>query len=197
MINKILITSLTTLLLSTSLLNADAGEMFVGATLGYTHQNVDQTDKIGAIILADSLKEDGYNLELRVGYEITQAIALSLSYQRSIQDITFQNNVYLNAEYKFENTTEITPFLGLNLGYSRLEYSKEPINTLNNDYVSCSWLVGASLGATYPLTKSIDLVGGYTLNLTDHKTQLESGSARSELTHNYSHNVNLGLRVYF
>jgi len=94
-------------------------------------------------------------------------------------------------------STDITPYLGINLGYSQLEYSEEPMNTTDNDYISSSWLAGANLGVTYPLTKSMNLVGQYTLNVTDHKTQLESRSARSELINNYSHNVNIGVRVYF
>lgn len=197
MIHKLLISLLTIITLNVTLLNADASTIFVTTTLGYTHENVDQKDKTGSIILANELGEDGYNFELGVGYKITQDIALSLNYQRVLQDETFSNNIYLSAEYSFVNSTDFTPYIGVNGGYSQLEYSSEPINTKNNDYISGSWLAGTTLGISYPLTKNMDFLAKYSLNITDHKTQLISKTAHSELTHNYSHSINLGVRVYF
>jgi len=197
MIKRLLLTSLTTVALSTTLLNADTSEVFITTTLGYTHQNVEQTDKVGSIILANDLKEDGYNFEIGAGYFLTKEVALSLNYQRVLQDSTYENNTYLSAEYAFVNSSEFTPYLGVNAGYSQLNYSKEPMNTTDNDYISGSWLVGATLGVSYTLTKNIDFIGEYTLNVTDHTTLLESGTAKSELTHNYAHNLNLGFRVCF
>lgn len=187
---------LSSLVLSTTLLAADA-KMFVGVSGGYTHLNVDQTDKAGSIILANSQKEDGYNLELKAGYKYSDKLQFSLNYQRVTLDDVFENNFYAEADYLFEGYKEFTPFIGVNLGYSELEYSKEPMNTTDNNYVSGSWLVGARAGIFYPLANNIDLNAEYMFNVTNHITHLVSGSAESELKHNYSHNLNLGVRYSF
>jgi len=192
MIKKLLMSSLTALTLS-----ADPSGVFLTTTLGYTHQSVEQEDKVGAIILAQELDKDGYNFEIGAGYKLTQELALSLNYQRVNLEDTFSNNSYVTAEYLFVNSSKFTPYLGVNLGYSQLNYSIKPMNTKENDFISGSWLAGAKLGFSYPLTQKMDLLGAYTFNATDHTTHLESGSARSELEHKYSHHLNVGVRVYF
>ena len=197
MIKKLFLTSLSVLALTSTSLNADIKDLFVGATLGYAQQSVEQEDKLGSIILGNELDESGYNFELGLGYDISDSVAVSLNYQRVILDDTFSNNIYLGAEYQFGAYKDITPYLGVNLGYSQLQWSKKPLNTKENNYISTSWLAGVNLGLSYPITKNMDFIGKYTFNLTDHKTLLESGSAKSELLHNYSHNFNIGVRIYF
>jgi predicted porin len=192
MIKKLLISSLTAITLS-----ADINAIFITTTLGYTHQSVEQEDKVGAIILAQEPDKDGYNFEIGAGYKLTQELALSLNYQRVNLEDTFSNNAYFSAEYLFVNSSKFTPYLGVNLGYSQLNYSSKPINTKENDFISGSWLTGAKVGVSYPLTSNMEFLVECNYNATDHTTHLESGSAVSELQHKSSQHFNLGVRVGF
>ena len=133
---QLLKATLATLLVTTSTFATETRNIFIGTTLGYTHLNVEQSDKVNSIILVDPIDDQGYNFELSAGYHISESIVLSLNYQRVVQEETYQNNTYLQGEYQFEVFENIKPFIGVNLGYSQLKWSQEPINTTDNDYAS-------------------------------------------------------------
>ncbi len=190
------ITLIAPLLLSATLM-ANEGDIFTGVSLGYTHLNVEQTDNTGAIILGNKVEEDGYNFAIHAGYNYSQKIAITLNYQRVIQDDTHLDNFFLGSEYTLQQINNFTPYLGANLGYSQLNWDNKPINTTNNDVNSASWLIGATAGILYPIAPKFDLQVAYTLQLTDHTTYLESGTAKSQLTHNLTHNLNFGVRYSF
>ena len=190
------ITLIASLLISATLM-ANEEDTFAGVSAGYTHLNVEQTNRTGAIILGNTIEEDGYNFQIQAGYNYSQTIALTLNYQRVHQDDTHLDNFFLGSEYKFQLINKFTPYIGANLGYSKLNWDHKPMNTTNNDISSGSWLIGVTAGVSYPIAPKLDLQVGYTLQLTDHTTYLESGAAKSELTHNLAHNLDFGVRWFF
>ncbi len=194
---KLLKTALLTSLLTSAIAIADEGNTFVGVSAGYTNLNVKQEDKIGAIILGNKLEENGYNFKVEAGYNYNEKIDILFNYQRVTLDDTYQNNFFVSSEYKLQEYNNFTPYLGASLGYSELHWEKEPLNTKDNDYSSGSYLVGATLGVTYPLDEKVSFNMNYNFQLTNHETALESGSAKSTLTHNYSHAINFGVRYDF
>jgi opacity protein-like surface antigen len=194
---KLLKTALLASLLTSAIAIADEGTTFAGVSLGYTNLNVKQEDKIGAIILGNKLEESGYNIRVEAGYNYSENIDVTINYQRVIHDDTYQNNFFIGSEYKLNRQNNFTPYVGAQLGYSELHWDKNPMNTTTNDYTSGSYLVGATLGATYPLSEKVDLNINYNLQYTNHTTHLESAPAKSELTHDFSHSFNVGVRYSF
>ncbi|QOY51009.1 outer membrane protein [Candidatus Sulfurimonas baltica] len=188
--------SVCALLLSSSLLAQDY-KFIAGGSLGYTSLNVEQTDKVGSMILGSTLENTGYNAELRVGVKYRDYLQLTVNYQSVAMDDTNENNVYLGIDYLFANYKKMTPYIGGNLGSSTLTWSKNPINTKDNDSTSGTLLLGARLGVLYPLTDDFDLSLEYMYNYAKHTTQLESGSAKTELVHSSANNLNLGVRYTF
>jgi len=190
-------TALLITLLTWSSVAADDNKMFVGVSSGYSHFNVEQTDKIGAIILGNKIQENAYNIILEGGYHYTPKIDLTLNYQRVILDDVTLNNFYSGVEYKLKIVDKFIPYVGAYLGYSQLHWDKKPINTVNNDYYSGSYMAGVKAGVVYPLTSKVDFKLDYQFSLMSHTTNLESAPAKSELTHNYLNSFNLGLRYSF
>jgi len=188
--------TLATLLMASSVV-ADNLNVVTGISGGYTYINVDQENQVGSFILANEPTQDGYNVELKLGYKYDNNFQLTMNYQRVEFDDMFENNVYVEVEYLYSAYKNFTPYIGGHFGISRLEWSENPINTLDNDVNSGSYIVGARAGTLYPLSENIALSMEYIFSLTDHDTQLESGSAKATLTHNFSHNLNFGLRYTF
>jgi opacity protein-like surface antigen len=193
---KLLKTTLLASLLTSAIAIADNGT-FAGVSVGYTKLNIKQEDKTGSIILGNKIEESGYNAIFQAGYNYCENIDVTINYQRVIQDDTYQNNFFIGSEYSLQKQNNFTPYIGAQLGYSELHWDKNPLNTTTNDYTSGSYLVGATLGATYPLNEKVDLNINYNIQYTDHTTHLESAPAKSELTHDISHSFNLGVRYSF
>jgi len=196
MIKKYLI-ALFIILVVSHTLNAQMPMQFVQTTLGYSYQSVKQNDKKDSFLLANELGKSGYNFDIGLGYGLGKNMDLVLRYQRIFQDEVDLNNFYLQGQYKHVLNKEFIPFLGFNFGRSQLKWSKKPINTLENDYRSSSWLVGLSVGFLNPVSKNMSIVGEYLFNAINHKTLLESATEKSELNHSYTHSFNFGLRVLF
>lgn len=188
---------LLAVLFSSSALFAAHGDVFIGAAVGSTNINTTQNDKTGSIILAKKLADNGYNLTLDAGYFFQENIDVSLSYQRANQKEFSLNNFSIASQYRFQRLGNITPILGANIGYSILQWDEKLIDTIDNDFKSGSFLLGAKVGASYLVMPHIDLNIYYQLQHMNHSTKLASPPASSELVQNYMHNINIGIRYIF
>ena len=188
--------TLATLLLGTSLVADNSGIVLWGSG-GYTYSNADQKNEVGSFELVNDPSQNGYNFELKLGYKFENNLQLNINYHRINMDDTLQNNTYLDLDYFFEEYSGFTPFLGGHLGVSYLEWSENPINTLDNDVYSSSIVGGARIGVLYPLSENFDLSLEDILSFTDHDTHLESNGAKATLTHNFTNSINIGLRYTF
>ena len=187
-------TLITTLLLG-SVATADSNYLkntFVGVSAGYSYLNVDQKNIVNTIDITNEIQESGYNLTLQAGYHHSKNVDISLNYQRVEQDDTYQNNFYLATEFKVGEFNQVIPYIGAQLGYSQLTWSKNPVNTTDNDIHSDSYMGGVNLGARYPLSNNLELNMKYELNFMNHTTMINLLNAQSQLTHNSAHNLNVG-----
>lgn len=187
--------TLGTILLGSTLLASN--QTYLGVSLGYSDLNVDQTDKVGSIILGNKIEENGYSANIEAGYKYSDKVDISVNYQRSVFDDTYLNNFYISSNYKLDEYNGFIPYLGVNLGYSELHWDKKPINTINNDHTSSSYFYGGNLGVIKPLTSKIDLDVKYQINVMDHDTSLEVSPAKSELEHNLMQSLMVGIRYNF
>ena len=195
MLNNIKIIALVTLLSSSTLI---ANDKFVGASLGYSNLHTKQDNDNVTLVKSD--KQDGYNIDLEMGYNYTEKTDFIISYQKIVHDDTYIDNFILSFNYKLSKIQNFTPYVGASAGYSRLHWDAKPINTLNNtdnDYVSGSSLWGIIMGATKPINKNLDLNINYKYQHTNHKTYLESQFETSTLTHNNYYGLNIGVRWKF
>ena len=183
------------LLLSGSTILASDG-MFVGVSAGYNNLSVGQTDKSGSVAIKD-MKSNGSNLTCQLGYSINENIETTLNYQRVMQEDVSLNNFYIGAKYKIR-VEEFTPYIGVTVGSSTLEWSNNPVKTTNSDINSDSYMAGATLGTLYPLADKVSLTLEYQLQyMNDHITNIELSTGKSELSHKLSHNLNVGVRYSF
>ena len=184
-------------LLFSSAAIANDTNYFAGASLGYSDVNVNQNDQLNSIILGNKIDENGYNIAIEGGYHYCDKIDFTLNYQRVVLNDVYLNNVYASTQYKFDKIWKYIPYAGVNLGLSQLHWSKKPLNTINNDYYSSSYLIGVSAGLLFPLENNFTLKIDYQLNHMDHTTNIDDPSAKSEILHGISNHVSIGLRYDF
>ena len=94
-------------------------------------------------------------------------------------------------------TWKYIPYAGVNLGLSQLHWSKKPLNTIDNDYYSSSYLIGVSAGLLFPLENNFTLKIDYQFNYMEHTTNIDDSGAKSEILHGGSNHVSIGLRYDF
>ncbi|UTJ06115.1 outer membrane protein [Arcobacter roscoffensis] len=195
---KILISTISSTLLVTSLsANSSEKNLFASIQYGFTHINNDKKDTAGTVSLIEEQDSSSESVNLEFGYEYSKNIDLSVNYQLVSSDDVDLNNIYLQSKYKFENKN-FTPYVGAILGYSELKWNKAPINTLNNDTKSSSYIVGANAGILYPMSNSTDLVLNYTLAYMGHKAELSTTSTNNaDLKHDLLNTVSFGIRFNF
>lgn len=176
---------------------APQSDYFIDATLGLSQTPIQRDDKAGTLDIKN-LDTRGYNVTLACGYNYTNTIAFTTTYQRVMQEDIHIDNIYLGAEYSLLKTNNFAPYLGAALGYSRVTWDNSPINnTLRSDMKSGSYLIGVTIGTTYTITKDFSLIANYQLQLLNHSVALTLDADKSELNHKAAHNLNLGVRCFF
>lgn len=171
--------------------------LILGGSVGYSYQDVSQDNKNGVVSLNEKLERNGVNFNLQIGYSFIEDIDLALNYQALNYDDVHMDNIYISIKYMFEKKNKYTPYIGSNLGYSRLSWDKNPVNTPNNDRDSSKLLLGVVTGFLYSITANLDMDLYYQLNYHDHDTYIESFPASATLNHKISHGLNLGFRYSF
>jgi len=169
--------------------------IFIGVGIGYNNLNA---HKSGTANLDKSIDSNGYNYAIEVGYEVLDCLDITLNYQKILNDSVSLNNYYIGTNYRFIDNKNYTPYIGVNIGQSELTWEKKPINTSQNDFSSSSYFIGATMGIIYPIVEKISLNINYqTQYMNNHTTSIETLAGNSELTHKFSHNLNVGVRYSF
>ena len=193
MLSKSILNPLLLLSVLSSTIYADK-DFFMGVNSGYNNLKADKT----ANLVTNTIDEKGYNVVMELGYNLSKSITISLNYQRVKNDSTSLDNYYLASEYTLTNYKSFSPYIGLNLGLSELTWEKVPVNLINKDLYSSSYMLGTTIGSTYKLDKDFFLNFNYTLNyMDDHITTIKSTSQNGEIKHKLSHGFNLGVRYCF
>jgi len=197
-LNTLFSVSIGVALLSTlSLSDEIDNSYFIDTTIGVNNSVESQKNSIGDIT-RNSIDEDGYNIGIALGYKYTDNISFKTSYKRVTLDDIHKDNIYLGVQYSLEKINNFTPYLAIDLGYSKLNWDTQPINNVvKSDYKSGSYLIGMTAGISYELNNNLALITNYQLELMNHSTNLKIDSSTLELQHKISHDINMGIRYSF
>lgn len=172
-------------------------KVFVGLGLGYSNLHIEKNDKLGNVDLLEKQNRNSRNISSEIGYYYNENLEVSLNYQFVDNDDVDIDNIFVSTKYVFPER-DYSSYLGVNLGYSKLSWNKNPISTQNNDNKSGSYLVGTSVGILYPISSNVDFNVNYSLFYMGHKTYLKTTSSDiSELRHDFLQSINIALRYNF
>lgn len=197
---KLLLTSilLTSLSYANNLENVlKDKDIYFSVKAGYSHLHSKKQNEMGNVELLNSQQKSAENISLEIGYAKSENIDYSINYEKvNTKDVDF-DNIYLNVKYKFPQD-KFTPYVGVNLGYSQMQWNKNPIESKENDIKSSSYLIGLNTGILYDLGNKASIVLNYAISKLDHETNLEPTSSKiSSIEHDYLQTFSLGFRKSF
>lgn len=196
--NKIILS----FLLASTLVNAQSiGIDSIGGNLGLAWMPTDQVDKSGTITLDKVPDEQYFHAEL---YTLIGGVFDDASYKPTINAIAningdFNNYMFLVGLNKYFEFNNYDLYLGLLVGAGSQNWKYNPLNSTQIEKKSSSSFVGAiQAGAEYDLSQSFHLGVNSKLYGHQYTAVLEPTSdISSELNHNYSYSISIGLRYSF
>ena len=189
-------------LLASTLVNAQSIHIdSVGVNLGLASMPTNQVDKSGALILDKSPDEQYYHTEF---YTLVGGVFNDTSYKPTINAIAntnndFNNYVLLVGVNKYFEFEKYDLYLGLLAGAGSQNWNYNPLHSTQIQNKSSSSLVGAiQVGAEYDLSNKLHLGLNTKYYAHNYKAVLEStNKTSSEINHNYSYSLSIGLRYSF
>jgi len=193
---------LLSLLLASTLVNAESiGIDSVGANLGLAGMPTDQVDKSGSLTLDRDPDELYFHGEL---YTLIGGVFSDTSYKPTLNVIAninsdFNNYMLLAGVNKYFEYETYDLYLGLLAGAGYQNWSYNPLHSTQTTDKSSSSPVGAiQAGAEYDLTNSLHLGVNTKLYAHQYTAVLEpTTSTSSEINHNFSYSLSVGLRYSF
>jgi len=172
---------------------------FVLASLSYSSAPSNHTIEAGTVKIIDP-KNGGISYKLEAGLKLKYRFDILGGFMILDSDDLVFTNFYTALNYNLKPYKNITPYVGVIVGYSSLKWNTDPIpnaaNGSNND--STSPFYGTQVGASYRIDKNIDIVGSYDCFFMHHVTNIEiDANNKSKLEHNILHSVNVGIRYNF
>jgi len=196
-INKII----PSLIVASSLINADIAIDSVGANFGWANIYADQTNRTGSVALSNEPDEKYIQGEI---YVLIGGVFDDKSWKPSINYIQSRNNEFTNQifmaginKYFFKENYNL--YAGLFIGMGRLDWKYNPISSTSVDDRNVQSIVGAlQAGVEYPITNSFSLGVNAKYYLHDYETVLAPSSSVSvEINQKYSSSITIGLRYLF
>ena len=197
LINKIIYS----LLVVSSFMYADIGIDSVGLNVGCANIYTEQTNKLGSITLANQPDEQYLHGEI---YALIGGVFDDKSWKPSINYMLSDNDDFTNHmlmaginKYFFQNNYNL--YVGALVGTGMLNWKYDPLNDTKDNDTNVQSLVGAfQIGAEFPLTDSFSLGLNAKYYIHDYLTILEpTPSATSEISHNNSCSIAIGIRYSF
>ncbi len=172
-------------------------DMYMSASLGYGYTPSTYIVNNGSDT-AEMPSNSSLSYGLELGYKFNRDYRMALSYlNANATDVSF-SNIYMSGNYLFESFSNMTPYIGLILGYSQLKWNTSPMPSSEfTNSSSSSMLTGTQIGLLYPFSKQISVYTAYQFVLMNHVTYLPPPSSKSELQHNSLHNLQIGLQYNF
>ena len=170
---------------------------FVGINFGGAYVHIDDSNENSGIPIASEPDKDGLAYEVEAGYYFTNNFFATLNYQRTTFDNVDFDNGFSSFNYRFNKTHDIYPYLGVIAGYSRMQWSKNPISALSSDEESFSFIGGGQIGAEMFMLEDLSLYVFYRFLLMEHTTKISVLSEEKEFTHDSLQNLNVGFRYNF
>ncbi len=196
--NKILLS----LVLASTLVNAQSIHIdSVGANIGLASMPITQVDKRGSLILSRAPEEQYFNTEL---YTLVGGVFDDTSYKPSINAIAnfnkdFNNYTLLVGVNKYFEYEKYDFYLGLLAGAGMQSWKYNPLNHTQVENKSSDSLVGAiQAGAEYDIGNKLHVgvntkyyIHSYTATLAPTNT------TSTDINHDYSYSLSLGVRYSF
>ena len=171
----------------------------LGFNLGTSHMGYSQSDSSGSIILGDEPDERFSSFELFSTSSIFEdkSLKAQVSYIYSDND-EFVNHTLLVGYNQYQNLKDIDTYVGLLAGYGQLRWGYDPLSgSKGSNKDTDSPIVGLQLGFKVPVDKYFDFNVNTRYLIHQYETYLNSGTARSKLTHNYTASFSLGFIYKF
>jgi len=135
-------------------------------------------------------------IEIGLEKKINKNLFTTLSGQRTDLDLGKLNSIYGSVNYQFVDT-QMQPYLGFFLGYSKLDWDSRPFITPRfvEDLSSKSFMYGLQAGVEYGVTEDWTLLAKYQFVEYDHKLDIDRGAYH--VTHDYAQNILVGVKYGF
>ena len=168
---------------------------FVGVELNYNQLSVNKTNIVGDIILNKELDDSASSVSFQVGTKLENYV-LSANYEVVNLDDVNMYSLYLSLDFEFDMF--LTPFLGISLGMSNLQWQTDPlVNSKTKDEKLSSLMYGVQAGISYQLYKNWSIYSRLSYQKIDFKTTLTSIPAKADVTHEDKASVGVGVRYSF
>jgi len=196
-INKIT----ASLLVASSLLNADIGLDSIGFNLGSATFTTEQTNKLDSITLANEPETQYLHGEI---YALIGGVFEDQSYKPSINYILsdnkeFTNHLFMVGINKYFSLEDYNLYAGLLVGNGMLNWKSNPIDGTKDNDTNVQSPVGAiQVGAEYQVSDKFSLGVNSKYYLHDYLTSLEpTSSATAKINHTSFYSIVIGLRYSF
>jgi len=143
------------------------------------------------------MRSYGPNYGLEGGYYINDTLFVSLNYQNSQLRYSSFDALFASINYQPFRIGTLSPYVGVLLGMSRIEWSANPVqnaSTLSRHY---SAIGGVVVGGDVALYEGFYGFVYYRYIGLDFESVVTQGSLGSEIRHNSQQDFNLGLKYKF
>lgn len=194
---------LTAFLGSSSLYASEISFDTLGVNLGKSHFSYKQEDNNGAIILGNEPDKSFNSIELFTTVKglctnDSRKPYISYTYSKN-DDLKHQYLLVGLNQYYSPASTKLSLYAGPLVGYGRLTWRYDPLNSSQNEKKNAdSFLGGVQAGVSYPITRSFSLGLNGKYLFTGYKTELDpSSSVSSTIKHKQLSTVSLSLGYSF
>ena len=181
-------------LLSTNLVASSLNS--IGINLGNSHTGYSQIDTKGTTTLGNEPDTLYKTIELYLALQDThyENIKHYLSFNYGYNDELKHQYILGGINRYFENF-----YVGVLIGYGELTWKYDPINNAKDkNYNANSILAGIQIGYDIPLSNSISLGLNSKVLFHNYETTIEpTNEISSQITHNYTANVGVGIKYSF
>lgn len=161
-------------------------DFFVALSLSSVIPIVDENDP--------NFKQDnGLKYGLEFGYHFTDSIFVAVAYEYADLDETTFTNILTKLDYKFASIKPISPYAGLIVGYSTLEWN----SYINSSDTASSLLYGLELGGEIDVVSFLALDFSYSYRQMDFVTNYTLENAPIVIENNGEHSFNFALKYRF
>ena len=173
------------------------GSLFVSVSAGYAAVDYSENVQTGTFTVENKPGAQGETVGIEGGYNINEQFFVTLNFNRTGLKNAFFYHIFTTLNYKFDTQLNTSPYIGLLLGYSIMNWRTSPITAPDNDLVGSSGLGGAQAGMEVSVTDSMSLAFFYRFMLMGHSTEITSPTGFGTLENTYEHAVNAGIKYRF
>jgi len=170
---------------------------FIGLTAGGTKLNFDEKDINGNLILDVKLKDIGTSYGVESGYNFNKNIFTTINYQRTELENIYFDSAFMTLNYRFDEIYYFSPYIGILGGFNLMSWKNTPIDSINKNSSSSSYIGGLQIGSEIPISDKVKLYILYRYWMMEHINKIITSSAKKEIIYNSEQNIHLGIKYSF